>query len=95
MKLWLLKYEEASYCDTEGFVIRAESKEEARRIAIGDAGRASLGGGGWGLEFHSPPVFGSPSIEYPDGRHDPSKITCVEVLVDGEPGVILRADVGS
>lgn len=87
VKLFLLRYEEASYCDTEGFVIRAETEEQVRAIAIAATTEASSG---WGVHD-----LDSDVDEGEEYTHDPTKITCVEVFVDGEPGVVLCAKSGS
>lgn len=90
MKLWLLEPigdGDEDYKDTPweiwydsvfGFVIRAETEQEARQIAdsqAGDENKRWLPGGAQ-TTIH-------PWL-------DPEQSTCVELLPDGEPGVILR-----
>ena len=87
MKLWLLRPVEGlpketnpwrpKYDKALGFVVRAETENEARKMA-NDAGGDETG-----------PIQ---QIVYRTGGDpwlDPSLSTCVELTGDGEPGVII------
>lgn len=43
MKLWLITTEEYSWDDYKGFVVRAETEDQARTMAEGEAGTYSNG----------------------------------------------------
>lgn len=76
MKLWLLnRIDNADYDEMQGFVIRAESGQRAREIANDNAGD----------ENKSVLIQGSPNVWLNKYR-----TTCVELLPEGEEGVVLK-----
>lgn len=79
MKLWLLepidKHDSPFGCFYDvydGFVVRAETEQQARKIACDAADREEK----WRAQ--------SPWL-------NPEHTTCDEVLVDGEPGVVMSS----
>lgn len=90
MKLWLLRPIENEHIDyvsqpinfgydcTFGFVIRAETEQDARAIAQEN--------GSWETSIW---VNGSRSQVYPAWT-DPTLSTCVELTADGESGVVIE-----
>lgn len=107
MKLWLLKvkYTDASnnqplseawvppWDKTFGFVIRAETEEEAREIAQANGGGETEDASKWALingSFQKKPA--------PEACKDvwlkPEYTSCTELLSDGPAGVVL-ADTGA
>lgn len=83
MKLWLLRpvdgdrHWEPWYDKAFGFVVRAETEEDARRHASDDEGDEGRDSYKPGKHLASP---------WLSGEHS----TCVELMPDGESGVVLR-----
>lgn len=89
MKLWLLRPVEGLaknndpwepwYDKAFGFVVRAETEEQARAVAMKEAGDE---GHRWGAGFKK-------RMDVPAWT-DAKYSTCVELLPDGPAGVVLR-----
>jgi hypothetical protein len=83
--LWLLELTEEGeerfgWDSADGFVVRAESEEEARKIAGENAGLEE-----WDFEKNEPVDRG------PEFWGDPKMTTCVRVGNEGERGVVLES----
>ena len=81
MKLWLLRPIEGDalwepwYDKAFGFVVRAETEADARALALTDSGEETF------------------DLLGPDtdrAAWESAHSTCVELLPDGEPGVVMR-----
>jgi hypothetical protein len=90
MKLWLLEAKDVGFPEGEnpwnpwydkcfGFVVRAETEEEARGIAHENAGDENRG------EFLSQKTANTKG-PWKDARYS----TCVELTADGERGMVLQ-----
>lgn len=89
MKLWLLSVREDLTRNDDpwrpwfdkafGFVVRAETEEQARQFAHDNAGEENLG------EF-----LGKKTADTKEPWKDSKYSTCVEVTQDGQVGVVLR-----
>ena len=89
MKLWLLRPMEGLakndnpwepwYDKAFGFVVRAETEEEARRFAQADAGDEKRG-----------TFLGEKTSDTNTPWMDAKYSTCTELLPDGAPGVVMQ-----
>lgn len=88
MKLWILRpVEELDddnpwdpiYDKTFGFVIRAETEDQARSIAHSN-----------GRDENANTVLDDPDSSVKKPWKDPEYSTCVELLVNGDVGVVLQ-----
>ena len=88
MKLWLLRPIknlgednpwDTCYEKSFGFVVRAETEEQARDYAHEDAGDENMGEfiGGW---------FAKTKAPWKDQRYS----SCVELTKNGKPGIVMR-----
>ena len=89
MKLWILRPVETldnndnpwePWCDKcFGFVVRAETEENARNIAHENAGDENRG------EF-----LGNQIANTKEPWRNPEYSTCIELTADGEPEIVIR-----